>query len=548
MFIAETGGRGKPKRTRCILLKEAYRENGKPKSKTIANLTKLPQKTIDAIKLAIDHQDDLAQLVSLPKACQLQEGSSLGAVWCVCQLAKRLGIQRALGTSHQAKLALWQIIARVIDQGSRLSAVRLANVHAACDCLGIDQSFNEDSLYNNLTWLADHQQQIEDKLFAIRRGKTKPELFLYDVTSSYLEGDHNALGAYGYNRDRKQSKKQIVIGMLEDETGAPLSVEVFRGNTGDVSTFASQVSKVAQQFGTQRVTFVGDRGMIKSAQIQDLHQAGFHYITAITKAQIRKLIKAGTIQMELFEQNVCEVVDEQVRYVLRRNPDRAVQIAQNRLDKKAAVERLIKNKNDYLKEHPKAEVQAALEKVNAKIARLKLVDYLSVTAEDRNLSLQEDCEELAKLSELDGCYVIKSDLPTEVANATTIHDRYKDLALVELTFRTAKTAHLQVRPVYVRRADRTRGHVLVVMLAYMIVRELRRLWIGLNVTVAEGIAQLSTLCSMKLEVATGGSCHMIPSPRSASSALLKSAGIELPSLLPDRRISVVSRKTLSESA
>jgi transposase len=145
-------------------------------------------------------------------------------------MACRLGIASALGHSREGKLALWQVIARVIDQGSRLSAVRFAESRAACDILDCD-AFHEEHLYANLDWLHEHQEEIENKLFRRLHGKEKTDLFLYDVTSSYLEGKHNELGAFGYNRDRKQGKQQIVIGLLCDAKGTPLSIEVFPGNT-----------------------------------------------------------------------------------------------------------------------------------------------------------------------------------------------------------------------------------------------------------------------------------------------------------------------------
>ncbi|MDN3514758.1 MAG: hypothetical protein NG747_10200 [Candidatus Brocadia sp.] len=161
---------------------------------------------------------------------ELQEGLSVGAVWSVYQMAKELGIEGALEKDFQGKLALWQVMARVIDQGSRLSAVRLAQVHAAGDVLDMRRGFDENDLYENLSWLSEHQTRIEQKLFQLRRGGKKPRLFLYDVTSSYLEGEQNHFGEYGYNRDGKKGKKQIVIGMLCDESGEPVSMEVFRGN------------------------------------------------------------------------------------------------------------------------------------------------------------------------------------------------------------------------------------------------------------------------------------------------------------------------------
>ena len=166
------------------------------------------------------------------------QGLSVGAVLALSAVAKRLGIDKALGNSQQAKRALWQVLARCIDQGSRLSAVRLAGTHAACDVLGLE-AFDEDDLYANLDWLHENQAAIEDRLFRQRHPDKKAELFLYDVTSSYLEGVDNALAAFGYNRDRKRGKRQIVIGLLCDEAGCPLSVEVFASNTADTSTFAA---------------------------------------------------------------------------------------------------------------------------------------------------------------------------------------------------------------------------------------------------------------------------------------------------------------------
>ena len=246
-----------------IYLRESYREGPHVRKRNIANLTHADPQEIAAIELALKYKGDLAALRSLDQI-QLGQGLSLGAVWTVVEIARRLGIPQALGTGFPAQLALWQVLARVLDQGSRLSAVRLAQVHAAGDVLGLERGFDENDLYANLTWLSEHQQRIEDRLFTRRRGQQKPELFLYDVTSSYLEGEKNAYGAYGYPRDGKKGKQQIVIGLLCDEQGAPLSTEVFRGNTQDPKTFAAQVQKASERFGCEQVTFVGDRGMIKT--------------------------------------------------------------------------------------------------------------------------------------------------------------------------------------------------------------------------------------------------------------------------------------------
>src|SRR6266852_434645 len=462
-----------------IYLRESYRDGTHVRKRNIANLTYCDPKEIAAIELALRHKNNLTALASLEQI-ELHQGPSVGAVWTVYQVAQQLGLRKILGEEFSGHLALWQVLARVLEQGSRLSAVRLAQVHAAGAVLGWQRGFNENDLYDNLTWLSAQQKDIENRLFA-RRGKEKPQLFLYDVTSSYLEGDHNAFGAYGYGRDGKKNKKQIVIGLLCDQGGEPVSVEVFRGNTQDTQTFAAQVNKASERFGCERVTFVGDRGMIKSGQIADLVKVGFHYITAITKPQIATLLKAGILQMELFDSAVCEVAQDGVRYVLRRNPVRAEELAASRADKQARVEQLMVKRNGYLGEHPRAAVATAEKAVRARIQRLKIDDWLQVEVQGRTLVLRVDAGAREEAAQLDGCYVIKTDLPVSAASKQEVHDRYKDLTQVEQAFRTCKTTHLETRPIHVRTEAHTRAHVLVVMLAYLIRRVLSRAWAALDI-------------------------------------------------------------------
>src|SRR4029453_883968 len=302
----------------------------------------------------------------------LKQGLSFGAVWTVYHVARRLGIEQALGTTRDGKLALWQVIARVIDQGSRLSAVRLAMSHAACDVLGLGP-FDEEALYDTPSWLANRQAAVEDPLFA-QRTQTKPvSLFLYDVTSSYVEGTHNALAAFGYNRDGKKGKRQIVIGLLCDEDGHPVSIEVFPGNTQDPHTFAAQLAKVKTRFGVHEITFVGDRGMIKGQQIDDLAQHGFHYITAITKPQIEKLLRSGTFQMDLFDQELAEVLaDEGLPYVLGRNPVRAQEAKDPRHAKLAKLQAQVTKQTQSLQEPPRAAAQGAVQKLVARATTLRI--------------------------------------------------------------------------------------------------------------------------------------------------------------------------------
>jgi len=544
VYIEKTNSRGK---YTCYLLRETFREDGKVKHRTIANLSGCSEEEIEAMRLALKHKKDLSQLVSVTEAVSLRQGLSVGAVWLIFDLARQLGITEALGSSRQGKLALWQVIARVIDQGSRLSAVRLAGSHAACDILGLGP-FNEDDLYENLDWLDENQSKIEDRLFKSSYPKKKPGLYLYDVTSSYLEGQYNELSAFGYNRDGKKGKRQIVIGLLCDETGKPLSIEVFVGNTQDTATVASQIQKVAQRFGGGEITFVGDRGMIKNQQVEDLTEYGFHYITAITKPQIESLINQGVIQMTLFDQRLAEIkTDAGIRYILRRNPERAIEIRQSRDSKLASLRQMVKKQNEYLAEHPRAGEAVALRKINDRCEKLKVSKWVMAVSSERNISLTTDQEALAEIEKLDGCYVLKTDLKKKTADKETIHSRYKDLAQVEWAFRTSKTVQLEMRPIHVRLARRTRGHVFVVMLAYRVVQELAQRWNEINLTVAEGIHELTTLCTTEMLLNGKPRCHKIPQPRPLVKQLLKKALVRLPDILPCKGTRVATRKKLPEN-
>jgi transposase len=534
------------------LLRETFREGKKVKHRTIANLSHCSEEEIAAIRLALRHKKDLSELTTTGKGPSFsqKQGLSIGAVWSVYDIARQLGIVDAFGTTREGKLGLWQVIARVIDQGSRLSAVRLAGAHAACDVLGVGR-FDEDDLYDNLDWLCEHQASIEDRLFRnLCRTEETPGLFLYDVTSSYFEGTHNELSAFGYNRDGKKGKQQIVIGLLCNESGVPLSVEVFTGNTQDPQTVAPQIRKVAERFGSQEVTFVGDRGMIKSQQIEQLGSEpyGFHYITAITKPQIETLLKKNVIQMGLFEQKLAEIkTHEGLRYVLRRNPARAEEIKKSREDKLNALKKEIAKQNHYLKGHPRSEVKVAVRKVNARSKQLKISDWVLLSASEREITLAIDNNILTEKAKLDGCYVLKTDLSDAAATKETIHDRYKDLALVESAFRTSKTVELELRPIHVRLATRTRGHAFVVMVAYRIVKELFLRWQNMNFTVQEGLNELATLCATQLLVDGAVQINDIPEPRKTLKELLEGANIRLPKYLPCSGIHVTTKKKLQSS-
>ena len=531
--------RGKKTYTRH-LLRTSFRLNGKVCHKTLLNLSACSKAEVAALKLALKHKDQLSHLKSVDQI-ETSSGKRVGAVWALKIAADRIGITQALGAHIEGRRALLQVIARMIDQGSRLSAVRLAKSHALCEILGIEK-LDEDDLYENLAWLSKHQESIEKKLFDLRFPDTKPTLFLYDVTSSYLEGSCNTLGRFGYNRDGKKGKLQIVVGLLTGPDGLPVAVRVFEGNTSDSKTVSAQVRILAQSFGVKEVTLVGDRGMIKGPQI-DLLPDDFRYITAITKPQIVNMLSNGVLQMELFTERVCEVDVDQVRYLLRRNPVRAVQMAKTRESKFAAVLKLAELQTKYLSEHPRANAKKALEKVTVKIGQLVADRWLLATEEGRQINVNKDEVNLAEAALLDGCYVIKSDVPKDKADAQTLHERYCDLENVERAFRTMKTACLDLRPVYVHTEPSTKGHVFVVMLALLLQRELERCWAELDLTVEEAIDELGAIQSVEVRLGDA-TINEIPKPNDRAARILAKASVTLPRVFPISEAHVHTKKLL----
>jgi hypothetical protein len=386
---------------------------------------------------------------------------------------------------------------------------------------------------------------IEDRLFA-QRHKTKPaSLFLYEVTSSYVEGTHNALAAFGDKREGKKGTLQIVIGLLCDEDGHPVSIEVFPGNTPAPQTLAAQVTKLKDRFGVQEMTFVGDRGMIKSQQIAALAQQGFHYITALTKPQIEKLLRTGTFQRELFEQELAEVLaEEDVRYVLRRNPMRAQAMRDTRQAQLATRQAQVATQNHYRTDHPRANAQGALQKLVARVDKLRIADWIEWTGAERVLTLTIKADAQTEATTLDGCYVLQTDLTPVQAPKELVHERYTDLASVEQAFRSCKTVHLAVRPSFLRLEERTRAHAWVVMLAYQSMRYLASCWSAFDVTVEEGLQALTTLCLVEGAPHNAPSYHCIPTPRDAIARLLHSADITLPKAFALSGVRVSTTKKL----
>lgn len=466
MYIIKPSKKTKSGIHQSVLLIEGYRENGKVKHRTLANLTHWP-------KMLVTEFEKLLQggKVSSLEELRHRQGKSCGGLIACLQLCKALGISKALGAGRYGLLSILLVLGRILSPGrSRLGLVKWAENQAVEEVLGI-KSFNEEHLYRTLQWLAETQEDIEQKLFKIRHKEVR-EIYLYDVTSSYLEGVKNELAAYGYNRDKKKGKLQIVVGLLMDSEGYPISVEVFEGNSSDNKTVKNQLKKLKENFGVERVIFVGDRGMIKQAQIDEIISAEYkwHYITAITKSQIESLLSSDIVQLDLFDEELVEVEEGQIRYILRRNPQRVQEIQEIRSSKIKRVSQEIDKQNKYLSEHKRAREEVALKKVKKLIVQLKLEKVIKCIAQQRKLRQEIDKKQLEEIARLDGCYVIKTDVPKELASKEVIHGRYKDLAKVEEAFRTIKTGFEEIRPIYVRKELRTRGHVFVCMLAYLVIK------------------------------------------------------------------------------
>jgi len=556
MFIDDSTYTRNGKTYRRVLLRNSYRVNGKVRHDTLANLSKCQDEEITAIKFALTHKKALDNFAaeSLSRTVSTKQGLAVGAVWVFSQLAKRLGISQALGTSREAKLSLWLVMAALIGHSSRLSAVRLAQRHAVCDILKLD-AFHEDDLYHAMDWLTSRQARIEKALFTHRYAadKTPPSLYLYDVTSSYLEGTQNELGAFGKCRDQKKGKMQIVIGLLTDDAGWPIAIDVFHGNTQDPQTVGHQIQALAKRFDVHQVIFVGDRGMLKRSQIDALHDEHFQYITAITKPQIEKLIREQVLSLSLFDETLCEVTLEQdaalstpLRYILRRNPVRAREMEAVRESKLSVVQALVDHKNRYLRDHPRAHVEVAQREIEDKAKQLKIDDWISIETNAREVALKPDADKRTEHARLDGCYVLKSDVALEGANAATIHARYKDLKEVEWAFRTMKTTLIEMRGIYVRKEGRTRAHVFIIMLAYLIAYELRRQWLELEMTIEEGIEELASICTVFVDIA-GATCQTIPEPRPQGQQLLQQLDITLPDAIPHRDVNICPRKQLKNA-
>jgi plasmid stabilization system protein ParE len=528
MYVAAIPNRSSPP---AILLRESYRQRGQVKSRTLANLSHWDPARVEALRRAL--RGDFDHLAAEPTS-----GPIFALLFALKQLADQLGLSAALGKTRLAKLALFLVLARVAHQGSRLSATRWAADHAVAEVLGLG-SFDEDDLYAALDDLCARQRRIEQALYRqyLKRRGAPPTLFLYDITSSYLEGQHNALGDYGYNRDGKRGKLQIVIGLLADREGEPLAVRVFAGNTGDPTTVVEQIRIVKEQFGVQELVFVGDRGMVKSKGKQALEEAGLRYISALTDPQIRRLLGEGTLQMGLFHEQVCEVEADGVRYLLRKNEDEAAREQHRLEDKLAKLSGKVEQRNEQVDKSPRCQPEAGPRNLQVWVARHKLTGLVELHLEGRRMVLQRNPAAIDRAMELAGCYVVVTDVPKQNLSGQEVHDSYVSLQKVERDFRQMKTGLLEVRPVFVRKESRTRGHVFSCLLALKLSREMERRLQAVfgttdtnphGITLTDALAALSRLCLLQYAVDEKTTLTRLPKPDGRQKEILQALRVTLP--------------------
>ena len=478
MYVTRVPNRGSPP---AILLRESYRDGGKVRTRTLANLSRWPEAKIEALRRVLKGEAVLAA----PDRLAIERSLPHGHVAAVLGMAKKLGFERLLPRrpDRLAKLALALVVARVIEPAAKLATARQLSEATAAHSLGAVLGLgavDEDELYRALDLLGEAQPKIETTL--ARRHLEDGALVLYDLTSSWLEGRCCELARFGYSRDGKRDKLQIVFGLLCAADGCPVAVEVFEGDTADPSTLAAQVDKLKQRFRLKRVVLVGDRGMITSARIEaDLKPAGLDWITALRAPAIQALLAEDSpLQLSLFDQqDMAEIASPDYpgeRLVVCKNPDLAAERRRKREDLLATTERdlaRIKAAVERVSRPLRGQDKIAL-KVGAVLGRRKMAKHFHLTIADTSFAFARDEATIAREAALDGFYVLRTSLPAATLDAEATVLAYKSLAGVERAFRSLKTVDLEVRPVHHRRAGRVRAHVFLCMLAYHVTWHLRQ--------------------------------------------------------------------------
>ncbi|ELP56408.1 transposase DDE domain protein [Microcystis aeruginosa TAIHU98] len=475
MYIEKVPNRNSPP---AVLLRESYREGDQVKKRTLANLSKLPDDIIDNLKLALKGAT-LSMTEGIPNHFEVIRSLPHGHVMAILETIKKLGLDKIISekSSRIRNLVVAMIVARIINPKSKLATARGFNSETCSQSLGqlLDlEKADEDELYNALDWLLEKQEKIEKHL-AIKHLESGT-LVLYDVTSTYLEGNGCELGKYGYNRDKKKGKTQIVFGLLCSAKGCPIAVEVFEGNTSDGATLSGQIEKVRKGWGIENVVWVSDRGILTNSKIKELVKPieGLDYITGLTKPQIRKLAEVEVIQLGLFDQvNLVEFESEDYpdeRLIACRNP----LIAQkNQLQREALLE-AVEKELDLIVQATQREKRAlkGQDKIALRVGKIlnqfKVNKYYNLEITEEGFSYQRQRELIAQETALDGVYVLRTSLESTLMDAATTVKAYKSLSQVEEAFRCYKSIDLKVRPIYHYQGDRVKAHIFLCMLAYYV--------------------------------------------------------------------------------
>jgi hypothetical protein len=459
------------------LLRRSYREGGKVKKETLANLSHLPEEAIDAIRRTLRGE----LLVAADQAFAIERSLPAGHVNAALVMARRLELARLLdrAPSRERDLCLAMIVARAIAPASKLATVRALEQCTLGSELGVEGA-DEDDLYAALDWLLERQDRIEDRL--ARRHLTDGELVLYDVSSSYFEGRACPLAKLGYSRDGKRGMPQIIYGLLCDRPGRPIAVEVFTGELHDDKTLGAQVAKLRTRFGLKTVVVVADRGMVTKANLQLMAESeGVGWITALKAPQIKKLVTSGALQLSLFdEHNLAEITAPEdypsERLVVCRNPLVAADRARKRQELLAATERDLAAIHQRVARGTLVGADQIGLAVGPALKRYRVKKHFDIQITDTSFTYARKNEQIQAEADLDGIYVLRTSVASETLETDEIVRAYKGLEEVERAFGTFKGPELQIRPIHHRLEDRVRAHVLLCMLAYYLTWHLRTAW------------------------------------------------------------------------
>lgn len=482
MYVATVPNRKSPP---AILLRESYRQDGKVKTRTLANITHLAAQQIAALRSALDGSL-AAPAAPLPDSFLISRSLPHGHVAAVLGCLRKLQLDSILDPvpSRQRDLVIAMIVARIIEPASKLATARGLHCdtlhHSLGETLHLD-SADETELYQAMDWLLPQQARIEQSL--AKRQLSQGGLVLYDLTSTYFEGRHCPLAKLGHSRDDKSGTPQIVFGLLTNSVGCPVAVEVFAGNTSDPKTVATQVDKLRQRFGLSNMVLVGDRGMITSARIrEDLPAShGIQWISALRATQIQKLAAGGQLQMSLFDQtDLVEIAHPDFpgeRLIACFNPLLAEERARKRPDLLNATEKQLEKIAAATKrtKRPLRGKQNIGLRAGKVINRYKMGKHFQLRIEEDSFHYERKTANIEREQNLDGIYVIRTSVQKEVLSSQQVVASYKSLSGVERAFRSLKTVDLQVRPIHHHLPDRVRSHILLCVLAYYVEWHMRQL-------------------------------------------------------------------------